>query len=100
MIDRGTKIWKFIVFRWAEVASTIADLCVTALPGMDRLCDNIERFHDLLSDAVAGNQDWDKAFEAEDWLLPVGQLQNRAIATRRCCKITHLVQSKLAARVG
>ena len=77
--DEDREIYRFPL---GEVPSTIADLCVTALPGMDRLCDNIERFHDLLSDAVAGNQDWDKAFEAEDWLLPVGQLQNRAIATR------------------
>lgn len=77
--DEDREIYRFPL---GEVPATIADLCGTALPGMDRLCDNIERFHDLLSDAVAGNQDWEKAFEAEDWLLPVGQLQNRALATR------------------
>ena len=77
--DEDREIYRFPL---GEVPATIADLCGTALPGMDRLCDNIERFHDLLSDAVVGNQDWEKAFEAEDWLLPVGQLQNRALATR------------------
>ncbi len=77
--DEDREIYRFPL---GEVPQTIADLCVASLPGMERLCDSIERFHELLSDAVAGNQDWEKAFEAEDWLLPLGQLQNRALATR------------------
>ena len=77
--DEEREIYRFPL---GEIPPNIAELCVNALPGMDKLCDNIERFHELLSDAVAGNQDWDNAFEAEDWLLPVGQLQNRALATR------------------
>ena len=77
--DEERELYRFPL---GDVPITIGELCAAALPGMEKLCDNIERFHELLSDAVAGNQDWEKAFEAEDWLLPVGQLQSRAIATR------------------
>lgn len=76
--DEERELYRFPL---GDVPVSIAELCTAALPGMQRLCDGIERFHELLSDAVAGNQDWEKAFEAEDWLLPVGQLQGRALAT-------------------
>ena len=34
-----------------------------------------------MQSAVAGEVNWEKSFEAEDWLVPVGQLQSRAAAT-------------------
>ena len=57
-------------------------LTMAVLPSMGKLCDILEQAHELLQEAVAGNSDWQNAYEAEDWLVPVGQLQSRALATR------------------
>ena len=77
--DEDREIYRFPL---GEVPETLMDLSLATLPSMNKLCDDLERVHDLLQEAVAGNLDWEKAFEAEDWLLPVGQLQSRALATK------------------
>ncbi len=69
-------------FPQGEVPGTLMDLAMAVLPSMGKLCDILEQAHDLLQEAVAGNVDWHNAYEAEDWLVPVGQLQSRALATR------------------
>ena len=77
--DEDREIYRFPL---GEVPETLMDLSLATLPSMHKLCDDLEGVHDLLQEAVAGNLDWEKAFEAEDWLLPVGQLQSRALATK------------------
>ena len=67
--DEDREIYRFPL---GEVPETLMDLSLATLPSMNKLCDDLERVHDLLQEAVAGNLDWEKAFEAEDWLLPVG----------------------------
>jgi ATP-dependent DNA helicase DinG len=69
-------------FVLGEVPEEVRDLAAAALPYMDKICDELERTHGLVQDAVAGEVKWSNAFEAEDWLVPVGQLQTRALATR------------------
>jgi ATP-dependent DNA helicase DinG len=77
--DDDREIYRFPL---GDVPETLMDLSLATLPSMNKLCDDLERVHELLQEAVAGNLDWEKAFEAEDWLLPVGQLQSRALATK------------------
>ena len=67
---------------------------VTALTG--KLCDILEQAHELLQEAVAGNSDWQNAYEAEDWLVPVGQLQSRALPHEHCSRTTLWVPGALA----
>ena len=55
---------------------------------MGKLCDILEQAHELLQEAVAGNSDWQNAYEAEDWLVPVGQLQSRPWQHEHCLRIT------------
>ena len=69
-------------FVLGEVPEEVRDLAAAAVPYMDKICDELERTHGLVQDAVAGEVKWSNAFEAEDWLVPVGQLQTRALATR------------------
>lgn len=69
-------------FPQGEIPSTLMDLAMAALPSLGKLCDILEQAHEQLQEAVAGNSDWANAYEAEDWLVPVGQLQSRALATR------------------
>ena len=69
-------------FPQGDVPETLMDLAMAVLPSMGKLCDILEQAHELLQEAVAGNSDWRNAYEAEDWLVPVGQLQSRALATR------------------
>ena len=69
-------------FPQGDIPATLMDLSMALLPSMGKLCDVIEQAHELLQEAVAGNTDWQNSYEAEDWLVPVGQLQSRALATR------------------
>ena len=69
-------------FPLGDIPATLMDLSMALLPSMGKLCDVVEQAHELLQEAVAGNTDWQNAYEAEDWLVPVGQLQSRALATR------------------
>ncbi len=67
-------------FPLGEVPEDISDKAAVALPFMQKICDDLERTHSLLQGAVAGEANWEKAYDAEDWLGPVGQLQTRAMA--------------------
>ncbi len=69
-------------FPQGDIPATLMDLSMALLPSMGKLCDVVEQARELLQEAVAGNTDWQNAYEAEDWLVPVGQLQSRALATR------------------
>ena len=69
-------------FPQGDIPATLMDLSMALLPSMGKLRDVVEQAHELLQEAVAGNTDWQNAYEAEDWLVPVGQLQSRALATR------------------
>lgn len=69
-------------FPQGDIPSTLMDLAMAALPSLGKLCDILEQAHEQLQEAVAGNSDWANAYEAEDWLVPIGQLQSRALATR------------------
>lgn len=67
-------------FPLGEIPQDIRELSSAALPHMGKICDDLESAHGLVQDAVAGELKWEKSFEAEDWLVPVGQLQTRAMA--------------------
>lgn len=69
-------------FALGEIPQSISDLAAAALPNINKICDDLERTHERLQEAIAGDLNWEKAFEAEDWLVPVGQLQTRAMASR------------------
>lgn len=69
-------------FPQGDIPDTLMDLAMAALPSLGKLCDLLEQAHEQLQEAVAGNSDWNNAYEAEDWLVPIGQLQSRALATR------------------
>ena len=69
-------------FPQGDIPATLMDLSMALLPSMGKLCDVVEQVRELLQEAVAGNTDWQNAYETEDWLVPVGQLQSRALATR------------------
>ena len=69
-------------FPMGDVPDEIARLAADVEPGLSRLCDDIARVHELLQQAVAGDLDWQNRFEAEDWLVPVGQLETRALASQ------------------
>ena len=69
-------------FPQGDIPDTLIDLAMAALPSLGKLCDLLEQAHEQLQEAVAGNSDWNNAYEAEDWLVPIGQLQSRALATR------------------
>jgi len=69
-------------FALGEIPQSISDLATDALPSINKICDDLDRTHERLQEAVAGDLNWEKAFEAEDWLVPVGQLQTRALASR------------------
>lgn len=69
-------------FALGEVPEELRELADAALPHMQKVCDDLEQTHALVQAAVAGEVSWEKAFEAEDWLVPVGQLQTRALGTQ------------------
>jgi ATP-dependent DNA helicase DinG len=68
-------------FPLGDVPADLRELADAVRPHMGKICDDIERAHEALQAAVAGEVNWDNSFEAEDWLVPVGQLQTRAEAT-------------------
>ena len=67
-------------FSLGEVPEEVATLAGACTPGMERVCHDLDQVHTLLQAAVAGDVAWEKAYEAEDWLVPVGQLESRASA--------------------
>ncbi len=68
-------------FPMGDVPQTIAEAAAATLPAMSRICDHLEHTHDLIQEVVSGNRQWQNGYEAEDWLVPVGQLQTRALGT-------------------
>ena len=58
--DEDREIYRFPL---GEVPETLMDLSLATLPSMHKLCDDLEGVHDLLQEAVAGNLDWEKAFD-------------------------------------
>jgi ATP-dependent DNA helicase DinG len=67
-------------FPLGEVPAELVASAQACLPGMTRINSSLEQAHALLQNAVSGESNWEKSFEAEDWLVPVGQLQTRALA--------------------
>lgn len=68
-------------FPLGEVPTALVEATRVCLPGMERINSSLEQTHALLQNAVAGETSWEKSFEAEDWLVPVGQLQSRALGS-------------------
>ena len=68
-------------FPHGKIPEEVAKLAANAAKVLVEIEGVIEHAHELLQKAVAGELDWERAFEAEDWLPAVGQLQNRALAT-------------------
>ncbi|MEM7004104.1 MAG: ATP-dependent DNA helicase DinG, partial [Pseudomonadota bacterium] len=69
-------------FPLGEVPTGVAELAQGCLPAMQKISSDLEQTHGLLQKAVAGESSWEKSYEAEDWLVPVGQLQTRAMANQ------------------
>lgn len=67
-------------FPLGDVPAELVASAQACLPGMTRINNSLEQAHALLQNAVSGETNWEKSFEAEDWLVPVGQLQTRALA--------------------
>ena len=68
-------------FPMGDVPDDLRELAGAALPHLGKLAESIERAHELVNGAVAGEVIWENGHEAEDWLVPVGQLQTRALGT-------------------
>lgn len=75
--DETLETCRFVL---GEVPDEVQELTRACLPSTQRIAENLEQAHALLQKAVAGEIDWAKSHEAEDWLVPVGQLQTRAAA--------------------
>lgn len=75
--DEELETCRFVL---GEVPLEVAECAGAALPFMSKLTEDLDRTHGLLQKAVAGEVNWDKAYEAEDWLVPLGQLESRAAA--------------------
>lgn len=68
-------------FRLGQVPAELAEQAQLALKPLSFLAGVISAVHELLQKALAGEIAWENAFEAEDWLPAVGQLETRALAT-------------------
>ncbi len=68
-------------FAMGDVPEHLQDAVGAAIPGLEKIANDLDQTHLLMQSAVAGEVNWEKSFEAEDWLVPVGQLQSRAAAT-------------------
>ncbi|MCZ6659239.1 MAG: ATP-dependent DNA helicase DinG [Gammaproteobacteria bacterium] len=76
--DAELETHRFVLGR---VEQNLADAALAASVPVTQIADAVERVHELLRKAVDGESDWAQAFEAEDWLPAVGQLETRAQAT-------------------
>jgi ATP-dependent DNA helicase DinG len=76
--DAELETHRFVLGR---VEQDLADASMAASVPVAQIAAAVERVHDLLRKAVDGETDWAQAFEAEDWLPAVGQLETRAQAT-------------------
>lgn len=67
-------------FSLGDVPDDIAAAAQALLTPMRKLCEELDHTHELVQSAVAGELAWENVYEAEDWLVPVGQVQVRAMA--------------------
>ncbi|MCZ6641802.1 MAG: ATP-dependent DNA helicase DinG [Gammaproteobacteria bacterium] len=68
-------------FPLGKIPDEIAELAANAAKRLVEVESVIDRAHELLQKAFAGELDWERNDEAEAWLAEVGQLQTRALAT-------------------
>lgn len=67
-------------FPVGQVPVSLADVALSMREPFAALADELERAHALLGEVQEGKRQWERSFEADDWLPPVGQLQTRALA--------------------
>ncbi len=68
-------------FPLGKIPDDVAELAAIAAEVLVDIESVIEHAHELLQKAIAGELNWERSYEAEDWLPAVGQLQTRALAT-------------------
>ena len=68
-------------FPLGKIPNDVAELATMAAEVLVEIESVIEHAHELLQKAIAGELNWERSYEAEDWLPAVGQLQTRALAT-------------------
>lgn len=66
-------------FKLGEVPAAVSGAASSMLEPFAALSEEIDRTHELLTRVQEGKLSWERSFEAEDWLAPVGQLQTRAL---------------------
>jgi ATP-dependent DNA helicase DinG len=67
-------------FPLGDVPAAIRDVAVQTLEPFSELAAELDHAHELLTRVQEGKVEWERGFEAEDWLPPMGQLQTRAMA--------------------
>lgn len=67
-------------FPVGQVPEDLAQVARSMAEPFAALADELERTHELLGEVQEGKIAWERSFEAEDWLPPVGQLQTRALS--------------------
>jgi len=67
-------------FKLGQVPMAVASAAAAGLVAFRDVAHDIDQTYDLLQSAFAGEVQWERGFEAEDWLGVVGQLQTRALA--------------------
>jgi ATP-dependent DNA helicase DinG len=67
-------------FPVGQVPQALSVVAKTMLEPFAALADELERTHAMLGEVQEGKREWERGFEADDWLGPVGQLQTRAHA--------------------
>jgi len=68
-------------FPLGEVPEALKQAADATIPAMEKIESALDLVHTLLQNAVSGEVTWEKAHEAEDWLVPVAQLQMRTSAS-------------------
>lgn len=75
--DEGLATCRFPV---GQIPAVLMEQAAALLEPFRALADELTRAHDLLVEAQEGKLDWERAFEAEDWMPGLGQLETRARA--------------------
>ncbi|MFV2089371.1 MAG: ATP-dependent DNA helicase DinG, partial [Pseudomonadales bacterium] len=68
-------------FPLGEVPSELSTVAGELLKPFAALCDEVDKAYELIQQVQEGKLQWDRKFEAEDWLPAVGALKSRAIGT-------------------
>ncbi len=68
-------------FPLGEVPAELSMLAGELLKPFAALCDEVDKAYELVQQVQEGKIQWDRSFEAEDWLPVVGQLKTRAMGT-------------------